>query len=68
MTEYKKEEPKPYPDWEQLHTPPIPMTIEHYLANVIWSACQLLDYDSYGQKVGEAIIHDTRKAWDLIDE
>ena len=67
MTDYKKDEPKPYPDWGQLHTPKVPMTIEHYLAAVIYSAA-VMKNTGYWHDTAVNIIHDARKAWDLVPE
>lgn len=67
MKKYKKDEPSHYPDFGQLMTPPVPMTPEHYLANVIYSASLIKD-SGYWHDVAKNIIHDARKAWDLIDD
>ncbi len=75
MNKYKKEEPRSYPDWGQLHTPPVPKTIEHYLADIIHSASLLHQYETtqcgtldYHPSRLKDIIHDARKAWDSIPE
>lgn len=69
MIKYNKEEPSHYPDFGQLMTPPVPMTEEHWLANIISAAHEIIADDSTTckmQNVAVDIQRYARKLWDLI--
>ena len=65
MTNYKKPEPELSLNIDNDRGCGI--SVEHYLAKIIYSASYMKD-TGYWHDTAVNIIHDARKAWDLVDD